>query len=438
MKFLKILKEYNQAIIKENQRLKRVYATLVRESEEDNENLDGEEQEFIEPPAPPAGDEDDEDTSTGNGEDDEDTSSGNGEDDEDTSAGNDEEGSQENESDDDIMQSGDEFFGEVNEGIGGALGAVGGAVLGANAADWLGAGQGSEEYQAAAADADKLASQASAAKEVAKIGGDVEAANLGINTTGLDPKGKAWGDYAKELGDKATKAADALKGHAGAPSEVGKFFKDNKWAGAAAGAAGGYAVGSAFDKDDKKNVAETEQPTMTAEEFFGESDSDGWQTPKEFYGEAEEEQPMTAEEFFREGEDHGALTERSAEPGEELMSAEEFLAGDDESLEEGLGSAVGAIGGAALGAYGAPHLKDALPTGTSSEVADAIANPATGAALGAGGGYLAGKAFDRDETDESEDDELMLAEDFFSDDAEDDGEMIPESDFFAEAAAMKV
>ena len=206
--------------------------------------------------------------------------------------------------------------------------------------------------------------------------------------------------------------------------------------GATAGGLAGYSIGKSLDKDDEKNVEEAEQPSMTAEEFFGESDTDGWQTPKEFYGEAEEEPPMTAEEFFGEGEDHGALTERSAEPGEELMSAEEFLAGD-ESLEEGLGSAVGAIGGAALGAYGAPHLKDALPAGTSPEVADVIASPATGAALGAGGGYLAGKALDRDKTDESEDDELMLAEDFFSDDAEDDGEMIPESDFFAEAAAMK-
>lgn len=424
-----------------------MYATLVRESEEDNENLDGEEQKFIEPPAPSAGDEDGEDTSAGNGEDDEDTSAENGEDasaknDEDTSAENDEEGSQKNESDDDIMQSGDEFFGEVNEGIGGALGAVGGAVLGANAADWFGAGQGSEEYQAAAKgveDAAKVAKDAGVNIDTIKPdtpikGIDSEWANTaakeGISRTGVTPQATA-----------ATKYQDALKNldsvKAGAPSEVGKFFKNNKWAGAAAGAAGGYAVGSAFDKDDKKNVAETEQPTMTAEEFFGESDSDGWQTPKEFYGEAEEP-PIPDDDFFGEGEDHGALTERSAEPGEELMSAEEFLAGDDESLEEGLGSAVGAIGGAALGAYGAPHLKDALPTGTSSEVADAIANPATGAALGAGAGYLAGKkALDRDETNESEDDELMLAEDFFSDDAEDDGEMIPESDFFAEAAAMK-
>lgn len=434
MKFLKILKEYNQAIIKENQRLKRAYATLVRESEEDNENLDGEEQEFIEPPAPPAGDEDDEDTSTGNGEDDEDTSSGNGEDDEDTSAGNDEEGSQENESDDDIMQSGDEFFGEVNEGIGGALGAVGGAVLGANAADWLGAGQGSKEYQDAAKGVETTKAAADAA------GVDTSKITINRDVPNIDDAYSTGNEAAGDTAVAATKYQNALKdldsAKAGAPSEVGKFFKNNKWAGAAAGAAGGYAVGSAFDKDDEKNVEEAERSPMTAEEFFGESDTDGWQTPKEFYGEAEKEPSMTAEEFFGEGEDHGALTERSSEPGEELMSAEEFLAGD-ESLEEGLGSAVGAIGGAALGAYGAPHLKDALPAGTSSEVADVIASPATGAALGAGGGYLAGKALDRDETDESEDDELMLAEDFFSDDAEDDEEMIPESDFFAEAAAMK-
>ena len=41
MKFLKILKEYNQAIIKENQKLKSIYETLLKESEGD-EDLDTE------------------------------------------------------------------------------------------------------------------------------------------------------------------------------------------------------------------------------------------------------------------------------------------------------------------------------------------------------------------------------------------------------------
>lgn len=128
MKFLKILKEYNQAIIKENQRLKRVYATLVRESEEDNENLDGEEQEFIEPPAEGNSEEDDtEETADGGNPDGGIAGSSDDEDGE-------EEGSQENESDN-ILQSGDEFYDEggMNEGLkkagfgaalGGALGAL--------------------------------------------------------------------------------------------------------------------------------------------------------------------------------------------------------------------------------------------------------------------------------------------------------------------------
>lgn len=40
MKFLNILKEYNNAIIKENKRLKSIYNTLLRESEDDLECVD--------------------------------------------------------------------------------------------------------------------------------------------------------------------------------------------------------------------------------------------------------------------------------------------------------------------------------------------------------------------------------------------------------------
>ena len=120
----------------------------------------------------------------------------------------------------------------------------------------------------------------------------------------------------------------------GAPSTVGKYAGDvlrNRTAmtslGAAGGGLAGYSIGKSLEGKDDDTVEEAEQPPMTAEEFFGEADNNGWQSPEEFYGEAE---------------DHGALTEKgSAEPGDELMSAEEFLAGDDGSLEEGLGAAAG-------------------------------------------------------------------------------------------------
>jgi hypothetical protein len=39
MKFLKILKEYNQAIIKENQKLKSIYETLLKESDGEDVKL---------------------------------------------------------------------------------------------------------------------------------------------------------------------------------------------------------------------------------------------------------------------------------------------------------------------------------------------------------------------------------------------------------------
>ena len=42
MKFLKILKEYNQAIIKENQKLKSIYETLLKESDGEDVELDTE------------------------------------------------------------------------------------------------------------------------------------------------------------------------------------------------------------------------------------------------------------------------------------------------------------------------------------------------------------------------------------------------------------